>query len=83
MNALVKLFLSDKSIIAKAKETAKGKFDKYYVRVMEKIIKNGDYVTKEIARLDRMANVSLDKRDEFKMKKNILNLFVDVPSSEL
>jgi protein disulfide-isomerase A6 len=74
-----------KDAIEKAKEVAaniKEKAATLYVKIMEKIDAmeqaGKDYVTEEIARLEKLIDgksMSEDKIDEFSVRKNILSLF--------
>ena len=50
----------------------------YYIKVMEKIIKDGiHFLDDEISRLQKLiiGEVSLDKKDEFAKRRNILKQF--------
>jgi len=68
-----------------AKETAqksKDKWSEFYVKVMEKVHQaeeaGKDYVSDELARLERLLeskSIQGDKHDEFTSRKNILNVF--------
>ncbi|KAI9347409.1 thioredoxin-like protein [Zopfochytrium polystomum] len=55
------------------------KYANYYVKVMEKIQKDGkEYVAKEIGRLTKISQsgtTSLEKKDDFTIRKNILQSF--------
>lgn len=56
------------------------KSGEYYVKVMKKIQEKGvEYVTKELARLQRMleGHMTADKRDSMFKRKNILKVFGD------
>lgn len=60
------------------------KSGEYYVKVMKKIQEKGEeYVTKELARLQRMleGHMTSDKRDSMFKRKNILNVFAGGSSS--
>jgi len=50
---------------------------KYYLKAMKTIDENADFVTSEIARLDKMlsGSVAAKKSDEFTIRKNILTSF--------
>lgn len=70
-------------IIAEVKEVSKSITDPYavyYARVLEKIVKNGaDYVTKELARLEKIYNsgsLSGEKTDDIVKRQNILRQFL-------
>jgi len=58
------------------------KYAKYYVKVMEKISKNGwDYVGKEIARLEKIVKAGTTnpaQTDDFNIRRNILAAFKKV-----
>ncbi|KAI8848019.1 thioredoxin-like protein [Chytridium lagenaria] len=66
---------------AKKEVTAQNssKYANYYVKVMEKIQKDGDgYVAKETARLTKIAGsgtTTVEKLDDFSIRKNILGSF--------
>ncbi|KAJ3313481.1 Protein disulfide-isomerase-like 2-2 [Boothiomyces sp. JEL0838] len=82
---LAAAFNNDASVLEKAKDKAKSKNEKYYVKAMEKIIKKKDYLEKEIARLTKIidgGNTSAEKQDDFVTRRNILNAFKEV-SEEL
>lgn len=94
MDALAAKFTASKggrdSIIKEATDLAKAndsKYAIYYVKVMEKIVQKGDaYATKEYARLDKIASsgtTSLEKLDDFYIRKNILSSFTPLARDEL
>ncbi|ROW15945.1 hypothetical protein VPNG_02440 [Cytospora leucostoma] len=61
------------------KEQAQYKYAEYYVRVFDKLSKNDDYVSKELARLDgilKRGGLEPTKLDEFTSKTNILRRFL-------
>ncbi|KAL1915922.1 uncharacterized protein VTP21DRAFT_6310 [Calcarisporiella thermophila] len=52
---------------------------RYYMKVMEKIVKDEEYPTKELARLGRLlssGSLSRSKADELTIRKNILSSFI-------
>lgn len=83
LNELVKEYLTgdDKtSVITKTKEAAsklKGKYAKYYGKVMGKLMKDAKFVGSEITRLERILKGQLTpkKLDDFNIRLNILRLF--------
>eukprot|EP00834_Sanchytrium_tribonematis_P007972 NODE_821_length_3684_cov_1.089261.p2 type:complete len:349 gc:universal NODE_821_length_3684_cov_1.089261:2281-3327(+) len=83
LNDLVVEFLksSTPATVIKKATTAATKintnFSKYYYKVMEKIVKNKDFVASEITRLEEIlkGDLSAAKRDSFYIRMNILNLF--------
>ncbi|KAJ3272372.1 Protein disulfide-isomerase-like 2-2 [Terramyces sp. JEL0728] len=82
---LATAFNNDITVLEKAKEKAVTKMEKYYVKVMGKIIKKKDYLEKEIARLTKIiagGNTSPEKQDDFVTRRNILNAFKEI-SGEL
>ncbi|KAJ3406338.1 hypothetical protein HDV05_006063 [Chytridiales sp. JEL 0842] len=86
LDALASKFISTPSqraeTLAEAKKSKKAasKYGKYYIKVMEKISEKGDgYVEKEISRLSKIAEsgtTTLEKKDDFLIRKNILGSFV-------
>lgn len=61
LDEIIKEFAEDASSLGKVAEKVKAaivglsdKYAPYYVKVIEKITKSGDYVTKELARLERV-----------------------------
>lgn len=61
------------------KEQAQYKYAEYYVRVFDKLSKNDNYVSKELARLDgilKRGGLEPTKLDEFTSKTNILRRFL-------
>lgn len=61
LDDIVKEFTEDASSLGKVAEKVKAavvdlndKYAPYYVKVIEKVTKGGDYVTKELARLERV-----------------------------
>ncbi|KAJ3330761.1 hypothetical protein HDU76_004934 [Blyttiomyces sp. JEL0837] len=68
----------DASKIAKKNKT--NKYATYYVKVMDKISKDGNgYVEKEVARLTKISSsdsTTLEKKDDFVIRKNILGSFL-------
>lgn len=61
------------------KEQAQFKYAEYYVRVFDKLSKNDDYVSKELARLEgilKKGGLEPTKLDEFTSKTNILRRFL-------
>lgn len=61
------------------KDAARLKYAEYYVRVFDKLNKNDDYVSKELARLDgilQKGGLAPTKADELQAKVNILRQFV-------
>ncbi len=68
-------------VIAKAKDLlddAKEKYAPYYVKVMEKVSSNKDYISNEISRLEKIikgGTTAGEKADDFAIRKNILKLF--------
>ncbi|KUI52817.1 Protein disulfide-isomerase erp38 [Cytospora mali] len=61
------------------KEQAQYKYAEYYVRVFDKLSKNDDYVSKELARLEgilKKGGLEPTKLDEFTSKTNILRRFL-------
>lgn len=76
-----------KSIKAVSKEAkAPEKVVKVYKKALEKTLENPGYPAKEIARLTKIVasgTASLEKRDEFSVKLNILKTFTSpVPSAD-
>ncbi|XP_066932317.1 uncharacterized protein [Clytia hemisphaerica] len=79
------------SLIAQLADTAAGESDpdykksgEYYVKVMKKIQEKGnEYVTKELARLQRMleGHMTSDKRDTMFKRKNVLSVFAEATPS--
>lgn len=71
--------LGDKvAIVEKARKIAKSKFEKYYVKAMEKIIFKKDYADKEAKRLSGIlesGSASDDKLDDMVTRRNILWVF--------
>lgn len=64
--------------VAKLKGTAEAKFADYYVRVFDKLSKNGKFVEKERTRLQGIlakGGLAANKRDEIQIKVNVLNKF--------
>jgi protein disulfide-isomerase A6 len=62
------------------------KSSKYYVKVIEKTIKNPSYPEKELARLQSIlakGNTSADKRDDFQRRANVLKRFGNAGHEEL
>lgn len=62
------------------KEGAQAKYAEYYVKVFDKLSKNDDYASKELARLDgilKKGGLAPSKLDEFTTKSNILRRFVE------
>ncbi|KAJ3116521.1 hypothetical protein HDU96_009507 [Phlyctochytrium bullatum] len=77
---------SEKSgLVENAKSAADGfkgnKYATYYVKVMEKIVKDGnEYVKKELARLAKIGDsgsTTVEKLDDFSIRRNILQVFID------
>lgn len=65
--------------VKKAADGLQEKFASYYVRVLGKLEENGEYVTKEFARLQKILNNSElqpEKADELVSKSNILRKFM-------
>lgn len=63
----------------KYKKTLKTKSSAYYIKALEKALKKQEYPLKESTRLNKMldsGNTSLEKRDEFTKRVNILNMFL-------
>lgn len=61
------------------KEQAQYKYAEYYVRVFDRLSKNDNYVSKELARLDgilKKGGLEPTKLDEFTSKTNILRHFI-------
>ncbi|KAJ3105950.1 hypothetical protein HDU97_007296 [Phlyctochytrium planicorne] len=87
LDTLAEKFIStpaDRAVILNdAKKQAKAqngsKYANYYVKVMEKIAKDGDgYIAKEIARITKISSsgtTALEKLDDFSIRKNILGSF--------
>ena len=87
MDALAKEFVEAKKKegVLKKAEKAAGKLDakegdegKYYVKVMTKASADGEFVTKETARLKKMqddGSVSAAKKEQFGRRLNILSSF--------
>lgn len=56
---------------------------KYYVKIAEKVIADPEFVNKETKRLSKILdgqNLSLEKKDQFRMRINILNSFSNIES---
>lgn len=91
LNVVVDKFTSGQSALADAaaeiakeatslKEGAQAKYAEYYVKVFDKLSKNDDYASKELARLDgilKKGGLAPAKLDEFTTKSNILRRFVE------
>lgn len=84
LDELVAQFLEskDESVIAKLKKESKivnTKYAKYYVKVLEKYVKNAAYPEKEWNRLQGIVkggNTTPEKRDDFQKRANILKTFI-------
>ncbi|KAJ5101806.1 Protein disulfide-isomerase tigA [Penicillium alfredii] len=69
------------TLAAEAKKAAKGlqaKYAQYYVKVADKLVQNEDYVTKELARLQKIiakGNSAPEKLDDVISRSNILRRF--------
>jgi len=62
------------------KEQAQYKYAEYYLRVFDKLAKNDNYASKELARLDgilKKGGLAPAKLDELTSKTNILRRFVE------
>jgi len=69
----------------KLAKTSAAKTAELYAKLFEKIAKSGrEYVQTEIARLGRLldGDVTATKRDEFVIRSNILNAFIEVSKEE-
>lgn len=91
LNVVVDKFTSGQAALAEAaaeiatsaagiKEGAQAKYAEYYVKVFDKLSKNDDYASKELARLDgilKKGGLAPTKLDEFTTKSNILRRFIE------
>lgn len=91
LNVVVDKFTAGQSVLADAaaevakeaatiKEGAQAKYAEYYVKVFDKLSKNDDYASKELARLDsilKKGGLAPSKLDEFTTKSNILRRFIE------
>ncbi|KAF3770798.1 hypothetical protein M406DRAFT_320512 [Cryphonectria parasitica EP155] len=91
LNVVVDKFSAGQAVLADAaaevskeaavlKEGAQAKYAEYYVKVFDKLSKNDDYASKELARLDgilKKGGLAPSKLDEFTVKSNILRRFVE------
>lgn len=95
LDAVVATFVSGTALseaAAAAKKAAEilrddtqAKFATYYVRVFDKLSQNGEYVTKELARLEGIigkGGLADSKLDELTSKTNILRKFVEKATGE-
>ncbi|KAJ3388295.1 hypothetical protein HDU84_009880 [Entophlyctis sp. JEL0112] len=93
-DAAVAKFMTNKSARQAALEDAKkvsfkqfSKYAKFYVKVMEKVIKDGDsYIAKETGRLEKIiasGTTTAAKKDDFEIRKNILNIFAAAGAKEV
>lgn len=74
-----KTFSQASEEVKKAADGLQQKFAPYYVRVLDKLQENSDYVTKELTRLQKILNNSElqpEKADELISKSNILRKFL-------
>lgn len=65
--------------VKKAADGLQEKFASYYVRVLNKLQENGEYATKEFARLQKIlsnSELQREKADELISKSNILRKFL-------
>ncbi|KAF8421098.1 putative disulfide isomerase [Tirmania nivea] len=86
LDEIVKEFVEDASSLEKAAEKVKAvvvdlndKYAPYYVKVIEKVTKSGDYATKELARLEKVyakGGLAPEKADDIIIRQNILRRFV-------
>lgn len=92
LDAVVAKFLKSPSQkfvdeIKNAAKNVQGKYKDYYGKAMEKVLKDGNYLSKEIQRLEKLIGadgVIPEKLDDFISRKNILSLFAgDAPQVEL
>lgn len=91
LNTVVDKFTAGQTVLADAaaevaqeasnlKEGAQAKYAEYYVKVFDKLSKNDDFASKELARLDgilKKGGLAPAKLDEFTTKSNILRRFVE------
>lgn len=91
LNVVVDKFTGGQSVLADAateiakeassiKEGTQAKYAEYYVKVFDKLNKNDDYASKELARLEsilKKGGLAPTKLDEFTTKSNILRRFVE------
>lgn len=91
LNAVVDKFTSGQAALADAAEEAKKeaeglkegvqyKYAEYYVKVFDKLNKNDDYASKELARLEgilKKGGLEPTKLDEFTSKTNVLRRFLE------
>lgn len=74
-----------KTAVEEYKDTAKATYAEYYVRVFSKASKDGDYISRELARLEKIlkrGGLAPTKTDEITAKTNILRKFVKEPMPE-
>ncbi|XJO77108.1 hypothetical protein BDV3_001738 [Batrachochytrium dendrobatidis] len=90
LDSLVKVFMAaDNAERTKMLEMvpvdATSKYAMYYYKVMQRILKTPEFVTKEMKRLEHIlagGNTTPEKKDDFVMRLNILRVFSALPSSD-
>lgn len=68
------------------KEQAQYKYAEYYLRVFDKLAKNDNFASKELARLDgilKKGGLAPSKLDELTSKTNILRRFVETVAEKV
>lgn len=83
--SLVEAVKEAKKAAGSLKEQAQKKYAEYYLRVFEKLSKNKEYATKELARLEgiiKKGGLAPVKVDELTGKTNILRRFVEKATGE-
>ncbi|RPB29849.1 putative disulfide isomerase [Terfezia boudieri ATCC MYA-4762] len=86
LDEIVKKFAEDASSLEEVAQEVKAavvdlndKYAPYYVKVIEKVTKSGDYVIKELDRLERVyakGGLAPEKVDDITIRQNILRKFV-------
>lgn len=93
LDEIIKEFAEGASSLEKVAEKVRAavvdlndKYAPYYVKVIEKVSKSGDYITKELARLERVSakgGLAPEKADDMTIRQNILRKFVGQNKSDV